>query len=128
MSTPNVCCIHPPIELATLPNASVCLFVCLFVFPALSYQSGSMARGLLVACLVAALSVSTASGFVFKAGGTGEWRVPAASSANASAYNQWAQRNRFRVGDAIGEDCCCSVTFLVSLSVHQCTAIIQYIE
>ncbi|KAK3165670.1 hypothetical protein QOZ80_1AG0036200 [Eleusine coracana subsp. coracana] len=64
-----------------------------------------MARGLLVACLVAALSVSTASGFVFKAGGTGEWRVPAASSGNnanaTSAYNAWARRNRFRVGDAI---------------------------
>ncbi|TVU34853.1 hypothetical protein EJB05_16707, partial [Eragrostis curvula] len=65
-----------------------------------------MARGrscLILACLVAALSASTASAFVFKAGGTGEWRVPAASASgnNASAYNAWAQRNRFRVGDAI---------------------------
>jgi hypothetical protein len=75
-----------------------------------SYVSGSieMARGrsyLFLACIVAAaLSVSTASGFVYKAGGTGEWRVPAASSGNnSSAYNAWAQSNRFRVGDAIGE-------------------------
>ena len=57
-----------------------------------------------MACLVAAsVSASTASAFVFKAGGTGEWRVPAAAgSGNGSAYNAWAQRNRFRVGDAIG--------------------------
>nr|ACG41471.1 early nodulin-like protein 3 precursor [Zea mays] len=57
-----------------------------------------------LACLVAVASVSasTASAFVFKAGGTGEWRVPAAAgSGNGSAYNAWAQRNRFRVGDAI---------------------------
>ncbi|XP_062207115.1 early nodulin-like protein 9 [Phragmites australis] len=64
-----------------------------------------MARGricLFLACLVAASVSSTASAFVFKAGGTAEWRVPAESSgANASAYNAWAQRNRFRVGDAI---------------------------
>ncbi|KAJ1285769.1 hypothetical protein BS78_03G302200 [Paspalum vaginatum] len=60
----------------------------------------------LLACLVAAsVSLPTASAFVFKAGGTGEWRVPAESAganANASsAYNAWAQRNRFRVGDAL---------------------------
>lgn len=56
-----------------------------------------------LACLVAASASSTASAFVFKAGGTGEWRVPAGqpASGNASAYNAWAQRNRFRVGDAI---------------------------
>ncbi|WVZ68539.1 hypothetical protein U9M48_017469 [Paspalum notatum var. saurae] len=61
----------------------------------------------LLACLVAVASVSspTASAFVFKAGGTGEWRVPAAAEAGganaSSAYNAWAQRNRFRVGDAL---------------------------
>nr|CAB3478544.1 unnamed protein product [Digitaria exilis] len=62
-------------------------------------------RRALLACLAMALASSTASAFVFKAGGTGEWRVPAqqpAGGANAtSAYNAWAQRNRFRVGDAI---------------------------
>ncbi|KAF0918956.1 hypothetical protein E2562_027507 [Oryza meyeriana var. granulata] len=53
-----------------------------------------------VACVVA--SVSTASAFVFKAGGTGEWRVPEqANGGNVSAYNQWAEHTRFRVGDAI---------------------------
>lgn len=70
---------------------------------------GRMMRCVFLACLVAASVSSTASAFVFKAGGTGEWRVPAAAagaSGNAStssAYNEWAQRNRFRVGDAIGE-------------------------
>jgi hypothetical protein len=53
-----------------------------------------------LACLVAVASVSA---LVFTAGGRGEWRVPAAAgSGNGSAYNAWAQRNRFRVGDAIG--------------------------
>ncbi|PUZ54419.1 hypothetical protein GQ55_5G130500 [Panicum hallii var. hallii] len=63
----------------------------------------TLMRCALLACLVAAWASSTASAFVFKAGGTGEWRVPAgASSGNATnAYNAWAQRNRFRVGDAI---------------------------
>ncbi|XP_066310042.1 early nodulin-like protein 9 [Miscanthus floridulus] len=66
-----------------------------------------MMRCVFLACLVAASVSSTASAFVFKAGGTGEWRVPAAAAAsdngngNVSAYNAWAQRNRFRVGDAI---------------------------
>ena len=62
-------------------------------------------RCALLACLVAAWAASpTASAFVFKAGGTGEWRVPAGANANATnAYNAWAQRNRFRVGDAVGE-------------------------
>ena len=63
-----------------------------------------MMRRALLACLVAAWASSTASAFVFKAGGTGEWRVPAGANANATnAYNAWAQRNRFRVGDAVGE-------------------------
>ena len=72
---------------------------------------GRVMRCVFLACLVAASVSSTASAFVFKAGGTGEWRVPAAAAAsgngngngNVSAYNAWAQRNRFRVGDAIGE-------------------------
>lgn len=65
----------------------------------------AMTRCVLLACLVAASASSTASAFVFKAGGTGEWRVPTQTAgANATnAYNAWAQRNRFRVGDAIGE-------------------------
>ncbi|TKW17178.1 hypothetical protein SEVIR_5G349200v4 [Setaria viridis] len=64
---------------------------------------GRAMRCVLLACLVAVSASSTASAFVFKAGGTGEWRVPAQpAGANASnAYNSWAQRNRFRVGDAI---------------------------
>ncbi|XP_006644827.1 early nodulin-like protein 3 [Oryza brachyantha] len=54
-----------------------------------------------VACVVASVSTaSSASAFVFKAGGTGEWRVPEQAS-NVSAYNQWAEHNRFSVGDAI---------------------------
>ncbi|KAG8055137.1 hypothetical protein GUJ93_ZPchr0001g32850 [Zizania palustris] len=56
---------------------------------------------LVAAFAVAAASVSTSSAFVFKAGGTGEWRVPPQVSGNASAYNLWAQHTRFRVGDAI---------------------------
>lgn len=50
------------------------------------------------------MSVSTASAFVFKAGGTGEWRVPGqanASGGNIASYNTWAEHTRFRVGDAI---------------------------
>lgn len=55
-----------------------------------------------VACVVASVS-TIASAFVFKAGGTGEWRVPdQQASGNVSAYNQWAEHTRFRVGDAIG--------------------------
>ncbi|CAO2182661.1 unnamed protein product [Urochloa humidicola] len=64
----------------------------------------AMMRCALLACLVAASASSTASAFVFKAGGTGEWRVPAQpanANATTNAYNAWAQRNRFRVGDAI---------------------------
>uniref|UniRef100_A0ACD5VWE3 Uncharacterized protein n=1 Tax=Avena sativa TaxID=4498 RepID=A0ACD5VWE3_AVESA len=69
-----------------------------------------MARGqqqqrcLALACLAIAMSVSTASAFVFKAGGTGEWRVPGqanASGGNIASYNTWAEHTRFRVGDAI---------------------------
>uniref|UniRef100_A0A0E0C8P4 Phytocyanin domain-containing protein n=1 Tax=Oryza meridionalis TaxID=40149 RepID=A0A0E0C8P4_9ORYZ len=53
------------------------------------------------ACVVASVS-TTASAFVFKAGGTGEWRVPdQQANANVSAYNQWAEHTRFRVGDAV---------------------------
>ncbi|KAM0864513.1 hypothetical protein ACQ4PT_043871 [Festuca glaucescens] len=67
-----------------------------------------MARGqqqlcLALVCLVA-MSVSSASAFVFKAGGTGEWRVPGqanASGGNIASYNTWAEHTRFRVGDAI---------------------------
>ena len=58
-----------------------------------------------MACLVA-MSVSTTSAFVFKAGGTGEWRVPDqanASGGNIASYNTWAEHTRFRVGDAIGK-------------------------
>lgn len=64
---------------------------------------GRQMVAMLLAWLVAASC--TASAFVFKAGGTGEWRVPAQpAAANATnAYNAWAQRNRFRVGDAVGE-------------------------
>ncbi|CAL4954155.1 unnamed protein product [Urochloa decumbens] len=64
----------------------------------------AMMRCALLACLVAASASPTASAFVFKAGGTGEWRVPAQpanANATTNAYNAWAQRNRFRVGDAI---------------------------
>ena len=80
-----------------------------------------------LACLVAASVSSTASAFVFKAGGTGEWRVPAAAaSGNVSAYNAWAQRNRFRVGDAIGE---CTYSLLLFLpcrcsSVSRCDVLL----
>jgi hypothetical protein len=76
---------------------------------------GRMMMGcVFLACLLVAASVpSTASAFVFKAGGTGEWRVPAAAAgSNVSAYNAWAQRNRFRVGDAIGE---CTYSLLLFL-------------
>ncbi|OEL26467.1 hypothetical protein BAE44_0012512 [Dichanthelium oligosanthes] len=65
---------------------------------------GRTMRCVLLACLVAASASSTASAFVFKAGGTGEWRVPAQQPAGANAttaYNAWAHRTRFRVGDAI---------------------------
>lgn len=58
---------------------------------------------LVLACLV--VSVSTGSAFVFKAGGTGEWRIPNESNAsgngNGSSYNRWAEHTRFRVGDAV---------------------------
>uniref|UniRef100_A0ACD5W1Y3 Uncharacterized protein n=1 Tax=Avena sativa TaxID=4498 RepID=A0ACD5W1Y3_AVESA len=65
---------------------------------------GQQQRCLALACLAMAMSVSTASAFVFKAGGTGEWRVPGqanASGGNIASYNTWAEHTRFRVGDAI---------------------------
>ncbi|XP_047052899.1 early nodulin-like protein 1 [Lolium rigidum] len=64
---------------------------------------GQQQRCLALACLVA-MCMSTASAFVFKAGGTGEWRVPGqanASGGNIASYNTWAEHTRFRVGDAI---------------------------
>jgi hypothetical protein len=75
-----------------------------------SWLRDAMARGqqqrcLALACLVA-MCMSTASAFVFKAGGTGEWRVPGqanASGGNIASYNTWAEHTRFRVGDAIGK-------------------------
>lgn len=60
-----------------------------------------MRRIIAVACVVMLAWASTASAFVFKAGGTGEWRVPGAN--NVGAYNTWAEHTRFRVGDAIGK-------------------------
>ena len=54
-----------------------------------------------LACLALAMAVCmpAASAFVFKAGGTGQWRVP--GNGNAASYNTWAEHTRFRVGDAI---------------------------
>ncbi|KAL5227100.1 hypothetical protein ABZP36_015365 [Zizania latifolia] len=66
----------------------------------MAHGAAPMQIWLVVAFAVASVS-TTSSAFVFKAGGTGEWRVPAQVSNNASAYNLWAEHTRFRVGDAI---------------------------
>ncbi|KAG6471030.1 hypothetical protein ZIOFF_072123 [Zingiber officinale] len=52
-------------------------------------------------CLVLASSfmvLSLAAGTQFKVGGSGRWSVP---DNNAMTYNQWAEKNRFKIGDSI---------------------------
>ncbi|KAG6469293.1 early nodulin-like protein 1 [Zingiber officinale] len=52
-------------------------------------------------CLVLASSfmvLSLAAGTQFKVGGSGRWSAP---DNNAMTYNQWAEKNRFKIGDSI---------------------------
>lgn len=54
-------------------------------------------------CLVLAslfIVLSIAAGTQFKVGGSGKWSVP---ENNAMSYNQWAEKNRFQIGDSIGK-------------------------
>ncbi|KAJ4960162.1 hypothetical protein NE237_020072 [Protea cynaroides] len=45
------------------------------------------------------LNLTTVSSFEFEAGGTKGWVVPHAN--NTKMYNEWASRNRFKIGDSI---------------------------
>ncbi|KAK4420741.1 Early nodulin-like protein 1 [Sesamum alatum] len=59
------------------------------------------------------LLVQRCHGFQFKVGGSGTWTVPAD---NAVSYNQWAEKNRFQIGDTLmfvyagDKDCVLHVT------------------
>jgi hypothetical protein len=62
----------------------------------------TMAKGLVVfLCFVLLVSMTAAT--EFKAGGTGQWKVP---ESGAKTYNQWAEANRFKIGDTVGNICC----------------------
>lgn len=43
--------------------------------------------------------LQNANCYEFKIGGSGDWSVP--MDANANNYNQWAERNRFQIGDTL---------------------------
>jgi hypothetical protein len=43
--------------------------------------------------------VAMAGATQFKVGGSNGWTLPAP---NTDSYNQWAARNRFRIGDSLG--------------------------
>ncbi|KAL0320772.1 UNVERIFIED_CONTAM: Early nodulin-like protein 1 [Sesamum radiatum] len=59
------------------------------------------------------LLIQRCHGFQFKVGGSGTWTVPAD---NAVSYNQWAEKNRFQIGDTLlfvyagDKDCVLHVT------------------
>ncbi|KAJ3698922.1 hypothetical protein LUZ61_002627 [Rhynchospora tenuis] len=56
-----------------------------------------MSKGLIVTlCFVLLVSVTAAT--QFKVGGSGDWKVP---ESGAKSYNQWAEANRFKMGDNI---------------------------
>lgn len=60
-----------------------------------------MAKGLVVfLCFVLLVSMTAAT--KFKVGDSGEWKVP---ESGAKSYNQWAEANRFKIGDTIGNFC-----------------------
>lgn len=42
--------------------------------------------------------ISIAAGTQFKVGGSNGWSVP---DSNAMSYNQWAEKNRFKIGDSL---------------------------
>lgn len=44
------------------------------------------------------MAISLAAGTQFRVGGSGTWAVP---NNNATIYNQWAEKNRFQIGDSI---------------------------
>lgn len=62
--------------------------------------------GLILLCF--ALSVSSASATQFKVGGWQGWALP---DPGAMSYNQWAQRNRFHVGDSLCKPWLPSISF-----------------
>uniref|UniRef100_A0A6V7QV70 Phytocyanin domain-containing protein n=1 Tax=Ananas comosus var. bracteatus TaxID=296719 RepID=A0A6V7QV70_ANACO len=53
-------------------------------------------HGLILVCL--ALFVAMAGATQFKVGGSKGWSAP---DPNAESYNQWAERNRFQIGDTL---------------------------
>ncbi|WOK91873.1 early nodulin-like protein 1 [Canna indica] len=57
-----------------------------------------MANSLFLFSLFLFMAVSLAAGTQFRVGGTGTWAIP---DSNAMSYNQWAEKNRFQVGDSI---------------------------
>ncbi|CAA7394450.1 unnamed protein product [Spirodela intermedia] len=65
-----------------------------------SSAAASMALPLLLMAVVVATVVPpvAAAGVQFRVGGSMGWRVPAG---DAESYNQWAERNRFKIGDSL---------------------------
>ncbi|CAA6658264.1 unnamed protein product [Spirodela intermedia] len=65
-----------------------------------SSAAASMALPLLLMAVVVATVVPpvVAAGVQFRVGGSMGWRVPAG---DAESYNQWAERNRFKIGDSL---------------------------
>ncbi|PIN26616.1 hypothetical protein CDL12_00627 [Handroanthus impetiginosus] len=61
----------------------------------LNQEYSFLVLGLLSVLLVAQKS----NGFEFRVGGSGGWNVP--SDPNAAMYNQWAEKNRFQIGDTL---------------------------
>lgn len=53
--------------------------------------------GLVLACF--ALAASMAGATQFMVGGAGGWSVP---GAGGESFNSWAMKNRFQVGDTLG--------------------------
>lgn len=51
------------------------------------------------------LLIQKGHAFEFKVGGSKGWTVP--TDPNAAMYNQWAEKNRFQIGDTL-----CKFTFL----------------
>lgn len=62
-------------------------------------MAASTALPLLLAAVALATAVpASAAGVQFRVGGSMGWRVPAG---DAESYNQWAERNRFKIGDSL---------------------------
>lgn len=71
--------------------------------------------GLVLACV--AVMIAMAGAIQFRVGGSKGWSVP---DPGAMSYNQWAERNRFRVGDSLRKQAekllCCTLSRSAKIS------------